>query len=243
MPDSYFETLPSPLLRAWVTCYWSRAGQAQPVGVHILPDGCADVIFDVSGGSEPFAVGTMTRPLTIAAATPEYLGIRFRPGRAAFFFRRSLSEITDLRVPMEDLTAGWASLAERLAYSPPEGRIGLLDRALENMVALTEPERRVDAAVGAILRSRGTAAVDEVAAEANVSRQHLGRLFAHHVGVSPKTFARVTRFRAVFDLARGGYDSWASLAAALGYADQSHLIAEFREYAGSTPVPFFLSRR
>lgn len=31
------------------------------------------------------------------------------------------------------------------------------------------------------------------------------------------------------------------MAAELGYFDQSHLIAEFREFAGETPVPFFLS--
>ena len=35
----------------------------------------------------------------------------------------------------------------------------------------------------------------------------------------------------------------ADLASQLGYFDQSHLIAEFREFAGDTPVPFFLSRR
>ena len=243
MPDSYSETQPSPLLRAWVVCYWTRAGQARPVGVNVLPDGCADVIFDVSGGSEPFAVGTMTRPLTIATATPEYLGIRFRPGRAAFFFRHSLGAITDMRVPVRDLNEAWSSLGERLASSSREARMALLDRTLEMMIAPAEPERRVDAAVQAILRSRGTASVDDVAAEANVSRQHLGRLFAHHVGISPKTFARVIRFRSALDLARNGADSWADVAARLGYADQSHLISEFREYAGSTPVPFFLSRR
>jgi AraC-like DNA-binding protein len=36
--------------------------------------------------------------------------------------------------------------------------------------------------------------------------------------------------------------SWAGLAADIGYSDQSHLIADFRQLAGTTPVPFLLSR-
>ena len=79
-------------------------------------------------------------------------------------------------------------------------------------------------------------------AVAGVSRQHLARAFAHHVGVSPKTFARVMRFRRAIAIARGGREGWAELAEELGYFDQSHLIADFREFAGETPVPFFLSQ-
>ncbi|HYS55032.1 MAG TPA: hypothetical protein VER58_14840 [Thermoanaerobaculia bacterium] len=50
------------------------------------------------------------------------------------------------------------------------------------------------------------------------------------------------RFRRAIAIARGGREGWADLAAELGYFDQSHLIADFREFAGETPVPFFLSQ-
>jgi AraC-like DNA-binding protein len=239
---AYGELQPSAVLRSWVVCYWWRTEEPGPVGVRVLPDGCADVIFDLSTGGS-MAVGTMTRPLVIEAATPEYFGVRFRPGRAALFFCSSMSVITDARVPLAHLMKGWSSVAERLAEADSlRARAAILDAALEQGLASAQPERRVDSAVASILRSRGRASIDDVAAAANLSRQHLGRLFAHHVGVSPKTFARVTRFRALLELGDAA-SSWADVAAQLGYADQSHLIADFREYAGSTPVPFFLSRR
>jgi methylphosphotriester-DNA--protein-cysteine methyltransferase len=59
--------------------------------------------------------------------------------------------------------------------------------------------------------------------------------------VSPKTLARVVRFERLLCAARRGRRDWASLAADLGYFDQAHLIADFRELAGTTPVPFFQS--
>lgn len=54
--------------------------------------------------------------------------------------------------------------------------------------------------------------------------------------MSPKTFAKVTRFLRALGAARErGHASWASIAAAAGDYDQAHLIAEFRAIAGVTP--------
>lgn len=195
----------------------------------MIPDGCADVIFDHDSA---LVVGTMTRPLE-ARALPGMFGIRFRPGRAALALRAPLTALTDARVPLGDVT-------RRFPAVNPE-RIESVEAALRSLLADVKPDPRVDAAVEVITRSGGRAAIERVAAAAGVTRQHLARAFAYHVGVSPKTFARVMRFRRALKLACKGKQAWADLAAELGYFDQSHLIAEFREFAGETPVPFFLS--
>lgn len=179
----------------------------------------------------------MTRPLMVdARASAGFFGIRFKPGRAAPVFRAPLALITDAGVPLSDLTKGFPSLGERA-----HERVGRVEEVLRPLLANARPDARVDAAVEAIIRSGGRASMESVAASAGVSRQHLARSFTHHVGVSPKTFARVMRFRCALALARSGQESWADIALELGYFDQSHLIAEFREFAGETPVPFFLS--
>jgi AraC-like DNA-binding protein len=54
--------------------------------------------------------------------------------------------------------------------------------------------------------------------------------------VPPKLYCRLARFQsALAYVRRGGKVDWARAAAETGYADQSHMIAEFREFSGLTP--------
>ena len=71
---------------------------------------------------------------------------------------------------------------------------------------------------------------------AGVSRRHLTRVFRQIIGVSPKRYCRLARFQSGLGLAGVGSGvQWARVAAELGYADQSHMIAEFRELSSLTP--------
>ena len=222
---TYREIAPTAALRPWVECFWTRGlDGAAAAEQRVLPDGCADLVFDLTAG-EGMAVGTMTKPLVLPAIDSEFLGVRFRPGRAAAFLRLPLAEITDARVPLRDLWNTW------------DGQLSI--PAMESeLIRRLRPGRdaRVDAAIERIVT--GAHRIDDIARDVGISRQHLARQFQHHVGVSPKTFARVMRFRRL--LADRG-DDWTARAARHGYYDQSHLIADFRELAGTTPSAFHFS--
>jgi AraC-like DNA-binding protein len=168
----------------------------------------------------------MTTPLVLTSSSgPQMLGVRFRPGRAAGFLGMPLHELTD---QMMDLS-----------LEPDE-----LEQLLMKRLANAEIDARIDAAVSRIERSRGLISIETLAGELGMTRQHLRRRFLDLVGITPKMFARVIRFQHVVVRASRADDvSWSALAADFGYADQSHLIADFRELAGTTPVPFLLSRR
>jgi methylphosphotriester-DNA--protein-cysteine methyltransferase len=72
-----------------------------------------------------------------------------------------------------------------------------------------------------------------LAAELGYSRQHLRRLFLHHVGLAPKELGRIARLqRAVDHLQRFPAHALARAAVALGYFDQAHLARELRLLAG-----------
>jgi AraC-like DNA-binding protein len=78
--------------------------------------------------------------------------------------------------------------------------------------------------------------VSEVATALRVSERNLRRVFRDTVGVGPKTFARLERFRRALDAARAQEaPRWAVIALDAGYYDQAHLIADFRAIAGVTP--------
>lgn len=108
------------------------------------------------------------------------------------------------------------ALAERLgttgAFSTP------------TRIALEAAQRLIDARVNTVAGTLG------------VSERHLRRVFRETVGISPKTFAKLARFRRALHAARqDGRAGWASIAIEAGYYDQAHLIAEFRAIAGVTP--------
>jgi AraC-like DNA-binding protein len=100
----------------------------------------------------------------------------------------------------------------------------------------------------ALLRgARGTVGVREVAAALGVGQRRLQRAFDRSVGLSPKVLGRVLRFRqAIRQLDASGDRrpvSWAALAVAAGYADQAHLIREFKTLAGVTPAGYLRERQ
>jgi AraC-like DNA-binding protein len=57
--------------------------------------------------------------------------------------------------------------------------------------------------------------------------------------MSPKHFARIRRFQRVFHAMEEDSAGWADAAADCGYYDQAHLIRDFQEFTGTTPVSVF----
>ncbi len=85
------------------------------------------------------------------------------------------------------------------------------------------------------MRSGGTSRIGEIAREVGWSHKHLITKFKQQVGVAPRLAARLLRLSRVWRLVESGHD-WARIAAESGYADQSHLVREFRKFTGTTPT-------
>lgn len=93
---------------------------------------------------------------------------------------------------------------------------------------------RIGAAVRKVLEVP-SASVGELASTAYLGRKQFGRVFGDMVGMMPKEYARVVRFQRALWLMQMGERDGAGLAYGAGYADQSHLIREFRMFSGYTP--------
>jgi AraC-like DNA-binding protein len=154
------------------------------------------------------------------------------------------STIADRIVPLAEL---WDATSARQLVDRLFGARDMIDAAAILETAIADRFAAARGGVGgdraqlalSAARRLSGANVNAVAADLGVSERHLRRVFREAVGVSPKAFTRLTRFHRALRAARGdGQASWASIAAAVGYYDQAHLIAEFRAIAGAPPRAF-----
>lgn len=243
---SYAEHPAGARLAGWVECLWTIRvpTEASPAPTTVHPDGCMDVIFDLgpplaSGTWRSFLVGTMRSPETYAVpGGADLVGVRLRPGAARALAECDPADVVDERVALEDVWGREARLLEEALVSmPTRARLAALRRALEARLAPDRADPLVRRAVGLVEDSRGTLPVADVARAVGRSVRTLERRFVEATGVGPKELGRVVRFRRAMRLLRDRPDlGGARLAARCGYADQSHLIREFRALAGTTPT-------
>jgi AraC-like DNA-binding protein len=252
IPNGYAEHAPPASLREYVECFWTRGAAAPNAsGEHIIPDGCIDLVLGYAGafGSDrpnaSFAVGTMTRPLVLRAnngRAPAFVGVRFWPGRALPFLGVPAAELTDLRVHIADLWPDRTALERLDGHEPATVRRAFEELLIQRLERARPLDKTVDAAVRAILRAGGNLSIAALAPALGVTRQHLARAFALHVGVPPKMFARVARVRRALTRARVSASvDWVALALDAGYYDQSHLAGEIKEITGRTPSEWLAS--
>lgn len=130
-------------------------------------------------------------------------------------------------------------VAARAADAPDwAGRFDAVEAALLRRAADgPAPDPAVAWAWRALCRSGGAVPVGALAREIGWSRRHFAARFRHQVGLAPKAVARVLRFERATRALRAGAPA-ATVAATCGYADQSHLVREFRALAGCTPTGF-----
>jgi AraC-like DNA-binding protein len=264
IPVGYAEHAPPADLASRIACVWTHLvtppapGDRQSM-LRVLPDGCVDIILGFSrgdasigdGASEMMAVGAMTRPLMVPERGPQLrIGVRFRPGHAFAALGAPAAELTDERVSY-DLLANDAdeALDDIAVQSTNEARlqaiVRLVRRRLTGAPAVPASVRR---AVQIIAAEHGNLRVAALTSAIGITRQQLARQFATHVGITPKTFARVMRTRAALaraDAARAAHPrdvDWTAIAYDLGYYDQPHFIDEFKSITGATPGQWTKSR-
>jgi len=239
-PPRYREYAPGPLA-PWVECLWSSAAPASDMVHAVLPDGCMDILFDTARTGEAAVIGTMRKPQEVHFhSAADFWGIRFRPGCLPAFLRLDACDVTDSRAALTDL---WGSMAgelwHRLLETPHAARPALLRTAL-----MANAPKEIDPCIGEcvarIEASRGLLAMKALVDAGSLSARQIERKFQQHVGLAPKAFARIVRFKrlkAAINRAGSSHD-WADMAAAFGFADQPHLVREFKALSGLTPVQY-----
>lgn len=256
----YRQYPPHPALMPYVKCYWSITAEGlidlmccKPFlaeGFEFsfnLGDTLAVASGDCSVETSQGAciTGPMTRPAIVRpSGRLEVLGVCFRPGGAYHFFPYPAAELVDWCGDAGDLPGAESLPVERIRNNclTKESRIEEIDAFLTTLLRkrnLSE-DLRLAQALGAIESSRGRISVGRLSGLAGLSIRQLERLFKERIGIMPKQLCRNLRFKQLFNcLTKCPPDRLASIAAACGYYDQSHMISEFKYYTGKSPAAFF----
>lgn len=160
--------------------------------------------------------------------------VEFRGGGAARFFSVPMTEVCNR---IESLDTLWGRdgvlLRERLLEAP-EPRLKF--RVFEELLLQFLKPKYDPAIQYAIAALEAGMPLSQVASRLDLLPRTLQRRFSSQVGITPKRFARVRRLQRVLRAARRCDEPvWHELAADHGYADQAHLVHEFRELADITP--------
>ena len=117
----------------------------------------------------------------------------------------------------------------------------LLDEAMFNLLSSIKTPL-VFQAMDLQVRQRGLVRIDALAEQVGVNISTLEKGFKKYVGISPKAFQKMIRFRNYYQrqlqsAVHGEKPHFHDF----GYYDQNHLIKEFKFFTGRTPSQSFLN--
>ncbi len=234
---SYREISPPARLKNSVECFWAMENADALGTMHrVMPDGCVDILYLRHQSTATLqVVGAMTEFRDVDLAAGQFcLGVRFRPGMAAMAARAPLRQITDSLLPLEDL---WGTHATHLLEQITEARSteeGI--KLLANAISAGETRSSIQKALAFMELQQGGVSLNHLTHRTGLSTRQFRRRVQQETGLSPKLLARILRFR--YALGRVEAGDCAAVACESGYADQSHLIAEFRRFSGRTPASY-----
>jgi AraC-like DNA-binding protein len=172
----------------------------------------------------------------------EVIGVQFKPGGAYPFFGPSAREFLNTHAGLEDLWGPSArALHDRLreTRSVP-AKFDILERELlDRAERALSPDRAIAHALARFRASPHDSVVRAVAEVTGMTTKAFIARFSDQVGVTPKLYRRIERFRRVLTRVHGQHAiRWTRVAADCGYYDQSHFVRDFREFSGFTPTDF-----
>ncbi len=252
---------PPPHLAQFIETFWETSGNVSYGYEKLLPGGCADfminlgppqMVLDRAGGNiarthtKAWLSGIHSAPLFAAPAhsagvfRTHFVGASLRPQGVKGIFGIDAIDVANRVFDVEDILGpGVVSIRDRVGES-----LTTMERfrLMADFLMSVSEEHSRPVAQGAIwameqtLARSGDVQVAQLCKDLGVSRKHLNSMYKSCTGLSPKLYARLIRFKSLIDDIQNPEKSWVHLAAVRGYFDQSHLIRDFKEFAGEPPV-------
>lgn len=150
-------------------------------------------------------------------------------------------ECAERRVDCRDIFPRYAieKIEDSLAQKrTAKDRVQCVENFLLAILNRNNEDLLIQKACRELSSSNGNYPIGRLARNLGLTERTLERRFLAHVGATPKKYARVVRLRnAIFQ--RKTLPTWADVAHAVGYYDQSHMIRDFQELYGISPESLY----
>lgn len=243
---------PPDYLKDYVRYFWTLESDADRDGLRhfrTIADGCPGLIFQHGDQGrfrqqgkwldDAFVFGQTTRYAEIALSGRfNTVGVYFHPHALSTVFGLEAAAFTDSCLGIYELS-GKKDLSEQLSGAKTAGQsIALLSAFIYSYINTNSGRQNapMQFALSEIVRNDGRVSLAELREKLWMSERTFERRFKDFTGISPKLFTRISRFQvSLKQLQVKGYDKLSDIAFENNYADQSHFIRSFNEFAGFTP--------
>ncbi len=236
--------------------------QVQPYPDLLIPDACPEIIFVLEGAYEkielqaPHTHQVIEESNIIGISTGSHLirrrgrirllGLKFNPLGFYQLFPDQVHAFLNQNIPIEHHSSPWLQTLD-LELKSASGLSHQFEVLSTILMQRTQPFHKREAfhltqsLLKHILVEKGDIQVKTLAQTHHRSIRQIQRYFKQFVGVSPKQFAQIIRFKAFYKeslLQASGTSFWD-----YGYYDQNHFIQDFRTKLGALPsetnAPYF----
>jgi AraC-like DNA-binding protein len=259
----YWRLKPDARLAPWIHCYWyvepdphTSSAQKEVADRHqlLIPDGYSELVFRLEGSFTRWRVDAPEKSAEMRASyviggrshsvlthTPGGLrlaGVKMDPRALRTLLNMPLTEFRDTTVSCADVAClSLRDLEDEIANLRS---VDLLTAAFNRFFlrTLTDEVSDETSIVRLLERIRATQGAQSImtwASDHAVDPRTLERRFVARMGMTPKQFARIVRFKNSYrrlGVQRSGERrTWLD-----SYYDESHFNREFRHFLGTSPV-------
>lgn len=239
---------PAANLQSYIDVYYFISGHlSESEKVILLPEGGVNLFINLgeciqsiglqkkAHHGKIYLVGPMIKvDIQVIQNEVCLFGVQFKAGAFSYFYKYdSLDQAANSfnEFPLQLFPDVKKTIKHFAAY---------LDQFYINRLSI--PKTSVLNCASEITQNNGLVNIDTLAKKHCTTERQMERHFRQQVGLSPKKFANLMRFRKAFDmLSANAKLSIEEIAWCCGYYDHAHMTNDFKLFTGQPPTSFILS--
>lgn len=249
--ESYSEFAPCGQLAPYVACFWTSAIRSKSMEVQkvlVIPDTCVDIIIEINHTRQTIksritglADSSMLIEQRPAGETVTTFAVRFYFWAVRLFFdvemKALYNQVFDYGLVDPE---GLKEFEVFFTVTGTQERIAWMEsrlmKKLENRLMREWYSPDFYNSIARILYSGGGISVKEICEYTCVSQRQMERFFLQNIGISMKRTSCLVRYQNVWrDVVRQTHFDILEAVYRYGYADQAHLLNEFKRFHSVTP--------